>query len=392
VVGCAAIWLFVMAATPAAAGALSNPLFTDPQDGKMDASMWLLSRSGFLAVPLLITEPAVGYGGGAGIIFLHYPQGRPAVPSWMGAPATSSGKPPVRFAPPSITGAMGFATENGTWAAGLFHQGIWSEDRWRYTGAVLGGDIHLKFYGEAGVADVPEGLEYGLRGGFLYQEIERRLGRSDFFAGLRFTYSSTESRFEGADDVPGIPADDFNAKNAGVGFVLGYDSRDNTFTPNRGWRLKIAGLRYDEAFGGDYSYYRMDWFSAGWWTFHPRLVGGWKVGLHFTDDDGHPPYFDLPAITLRGVRVGRYQGKQEADTEIELRWALDRRWSLVAFGGAGRVAETISELGNADDVFAGGVGFRYLIARLLGIHAGVDFAWGPDDFAWYLTLGNAWRR
>ena len=35
-------------------------LFTDPEDGALDASEWLLEKKGFLPVPTIITEPAVG--------------------------------------------------------------------------------------------------------------------------------------------------------------------------------------------------------------------------------------------------------------------------------------------------------------------------------------------
>ena len=46
-------------------------LFTDPEDGALDASEWLLDRSGFLPVPIIITEPAIGYGGGAAVLFFR---------------------------------------------------------------------------------------------------------------------------------------------------------------------------------------------------------------------------------------------------------------------------------------------------------------------------------
>lgn len=38
-----------------------------------------------------------------------------------------------------------------------------------------------------------------------------------------------------------------------------------------------------------------------------------------------------------------------------------------------------------------GFGFRYLMARALGLYTGLDFAWGPEDFAFYIQVGNAWR-
>ena len=78
--------------------------------------------------------------------------------------------------------------------------------------------------------------------------------------------------------------------------------------------------------------------------------------------------------------------------EGELRYSLDARWTLLAFGGAGRVGETLGDLGAEPTVGAGGTGFRYLIARKLGLGYGLDFAFGPDgEFAVYIQAGGAWR-
>ena len=41
---------------------------------------------------------------------------------------------------------------------------------------------------------------------------------------------------------------------------------------------------------------------------------------------------------------------------------------------------------------AGGGGFRYLLARDYGLHAGVDIARGPEQWAWNITIGSHWRR
>jgi hypothetical protein len=37
------------------------------------------------------------------------------------------------------------------------------------------------------------------------------------------------------------------------------------------------------------------------------------------------------------------------------------------------------------------VGFRYYLAKAMGLHAGVDVARGPEDSAIYLIVGSAWR-
>lgn len=46
----------------------------DPEDGKLDVSNYLASANGFLPVPIIITEPAVGYGLGAAIAYFHQPK------------------------------------------------------------------------------------------------------------------------------------------------------------------------------------------------------------------------------------------------------------------------------------------------------------------------------
>ena len=81
--------------------------FLDPSDGQLDLSHWLLEKEGLLPVPVIITEPAIGYGGGMAAIYFH---------DKIGA---------KKGAPPSVSAIVGAATENGTWFVGGGHMGIW---------------------------------------------------------------------------------------------------------------------------------------------------------------------------------------------------------------------------------------------------------------------------
>lgn len=73
-------------------------------DGMFDMSSVLLDRKGFLPVPIIVTEPAVGYGGGLGLLFFREPLGEAA------ARAAQTG----HSTPPDVFGIGAFATENGT--------------------------------------------------------------------------------------------------------------------------------------------------------------------------------------------------------------------------------------------------------------------------------------
>jgi hypothetical protein len=67
-----------------------------------------------------------------------------------------------------------------------------------------------------------------------------------------------------------------------------------------------------------------------------------------------------------------------------------KRWWLVAFAGEGWTdAGSIRALED-QSVHAGGFGFRYLIARILGIQAGIDVARGPEKTAIYFVFGSSW--
>jgi len=105
------------------------------------------------------------------------------------------------------------------------------------------------------------------------------------------------------------------------------------------------------------------------------------------------PFYHQPSINLRGVPAARFQGRHTLVTELELDWSVSPRWTLVVFGGDGRVsAEDFDDLADADDVFSYGAGFRYTLARKLGIKGGLDFAWSKEDSGIYITVGSAWPR
>jgi len=56
------------ASAPAAASTAKASLFRDAEDGHFDMSRWLLEHRGFLPVPIIVTDPAVGNGGGVALL------------------------------------------------------------------------------------------------------------------------------------------------------------------------------------------------------------------------------------------------------------------------------------------------------------------------------------
>jgi hypothetical protein len=67
-------------------------------------------------------------------------------------------------------------------------------------------------------------------------------------------------------------------------------------------------------------------------------------------------------------------------------------WRLVGFGGGGVAWTDFDAIERSQDALAGGLGLRYELARKFGLHAGLDVARGPEDWAIYLVVRNAWLR
>ena len=367
--------LLATAALPAAALSLED--FRDPGDGRFDTSRFLLDLNGFLPVPLVVTEPAIGYGGGAALLFFN-----------RNAPAPGESAPAGRFTPPDITAAGGIRTENGTRAGFAGHLGFSRDGNWRYLGGVARASLNLGYFLDSPLPGGGGEIDYNLEADFVVAEARRRIAGSDWHAGLRYLRADTSSRFDRG--TPGeVPARDLDVTLAGLALVVEYDDRDSIFTPGSGTRLQLQATDFDPRYGGDSSFRLFKAAANSYAKPHRDVVLGAR--LDFRGSSGDTPFYAVPFIELRGIPYLRYQGDRVAVAELEARWNLDGRWSLVGFGGAGRASGREADLGSAETRWAGGVGIRYKLASAMGLHAGIDVARGPEESAFYLIVGSAWR-
>ena len=362
-----------------------DSLFTSKEDGAFDVSEYLGTKYGFMPVPTIITEPAIGYGAGLSLMFLH--------------DTFNSSK--EKKSPPSISGIFLGGTENGTRAAGAFHLGFWKEDTIRSTTFAGAMDVNINFY----LKNI--GIDMKMKGYFAYQELMFRLGESDFFLGANYIYSDVKSSKNNASYPILNPLFEHQFKMAGLATILQYDTRDTIFTPSNGLFAKATLRRFDESLGGQENFWRYGG-KALYFTplLQDKVILGIRVEGEAVSASGEDvvPFFANPSINMRGIPAMRYQGENMLLSEVQVRWEFIDRWNLVLFGGAGKVfgKETVFDSAltpiQTDTTFmdaefhpAGGLGFRYELARKFGLWGGLDFATSQDqDMAMYITVGSAW--
>ena len=371
----------MLAAGAQAAAQESRGLFTDAGDGKLDASEWLIDRKGFLPVPLLITEPAVGYGAGLGLLFVGGSIRERAEKS------RESG----HLVPPDLFGVVFAATENGTKFGGAGGMFSFDDDRLRYRGGVARMDVNIDFYGIGGRLSTGERkIGMHLDGWVSSQQVLLHLAQSGNFVAAKWVYLDTGASFEPGQPRPLLPPLSVATRSSGAGLSFEHDSRDNLFTPSRGWVAGLDTLFYGPGIGSETTFqtYRAHLFAYTPLAKEKLVLGGRLDGRSARGD---VPFYQLPFIALRGIPAMRYQDENAGVAEAELRWNFTPRWSLVGFYGLGRAWGTSDRFGEAATIVAKGVGARYLIARQLGLYVGADVAWGPEETAFYLQVGSAWR-
>jgi len=349
--------------------------FRSVEDNWFDVSGFLDEKYGFLPVALPITEPAVGYGAAGGLAFISKP---------LGEIQSAYDRPNV-----TVVGGMG--TENGSWGAVAGDMRNWLDGRLQTLAGVIYSSVNLDYFGvgeDSVLANDPLRYKLEPKGGML--QAKYFIGESRFLAGLGYAYATTDVSFDAPAGTPGLPG--FRSESNVGGFTpsLTFDTRDNIFTPTRGTYVEASVGLFSEAFGGDDEFQRVQIIAMHFVPLLPRLSLGLRgqVGASF----GDVPFYLRPFIYMRGVPMMQYQGEEMGQVEAELRWQCWRRFSLVGFVGSGAVWNNFEHFEDKKSLVAGGVGFRYEIARKYGIHMGLDVAFGPDDPAVYIQVGSAWAR
>ncbi|MDP5198542.1 BamA/TamA family outer membrane protein [Flavobacterium sp. DG2-3] len=352
----------------------------DSLDGAFDLSDYIIYAHGFIVVPTIITEPALGGIGGA-VVPIFLKKHAPVV--------DENGK--KRFINPDITGGMGMYTGNKSWMTGVFRSSTLIKPRILYRVMAGYGDVNLSFYANNIPKANDQEFKLNFRSTIFYTQWLKQFRNAKWSAGPQYLFLNSKINLPDVSlPPPFVNPKDIKSTISQFGGAIQFDGRDNIFTPDKGIRIQSDFFWSDNVLGSDYDAWRINLSAIGYYPLAKTLIGGLRI--EGEQALGSPPFYLKPGINLRGIPAARYMGNTSIVTEAELRWDFYRRWSIMGFGGLASAFNDWDKAFAKPVVYSYGTGFRYLVARKFKLRMGVDVARGPEDWAYYIVFGSNWLR
>jgi len=356
---------------------------TEPAEETADTTETKDSGGKFLPIPIVITEPAIGEGLGAAVVYFHADHGDSGKRLTTATELNRADR--KQTPPPTATGVFALYTNNDTTGFGIGHSQTFRDDAWRLSALLADAKVNATYY----VADIP--FDFTLEGTVAFARMKRRLGSTNMFFGLATSYLDSDIGFPidpvfNPGDDPIIPT--FGFKDIGVSASLLYDSLDDTMMPNQGRLVEGAVWHYDEGIGGDFSYTKSSLKLNSFHKFAEKFVLGLRLEGSYAS--GNYPFYAAPYVKLRGIPALRYQGELAGVVEVELRYQFAKRWAVLGFTGEGWINERNLADETEDEIDAYGFGVRWQALPTKNVWIGIDLARGPEEDAFYFQMVHPW--
>ena len=321
----------------------------------------------------------------------------------ISSPALGSGIVPVlayifplnksdKTSPPSVIGAAGLVTGNGTRSFVAAGELYFHENTYRATAAFARGNLNYNLYGLGVGASQPR-LPLNQTGQVLFAEFLRRLGWK-FFLGPRFLWGNSLLTLRPSDSgaAPLPPDVGLHTALTAVGFRLQRDTRPNRFYPTNGTLLDFTSDFFSQSMGSKYSFQSYKFTFNKYWALARQQVLAYNGFTCLTG--GQPPFYGNCIYgtdsELRGYVAGRYLDRYMVASQLEYRLALPKRFGVVAFGGLGEAVPGGNQPFRAKNFLpSGGGGARFELSKKYHVNLRVDFAQGKDSHTWSMGVGEA---
>jgi len=332
--------------------------------------------SGLIIAPLPISSPAIGSG---------------LVPV-LGYIFPISGKDKV--SPPSVVGATGLMTNNGSRGFAVGGRINFKEDRYSASSAFVRGNLNYDIYGSGAAANLKLPLKQ--TGEAFFGEFLRRI-KWKIFVGPRLQVGNSfvTVRPNTVSGFPLPPDLGLHTQLTAIGIRLIKDTRSSQFYPSNGFYFSSTTDFFSQTLGSKYSFQAYRSVFDKFWRVGNRQVVAYEAA--FCGTSGDPPFYGNciygTSNQLRGYTAGRYFTQYAFSTQSEYRLELPKRFGLVVFGGLGEVrpgsSQLFQRLQNSHFLPSAGIGPRFMLSSKYHVNLRADVGWGRDGHTFGLGIGEA---
>lgn len=337
-------------------------------------------RGEFVIAPIPISSPAIGSGL---VVVLGYV-------FQIGNHSTTS---------PSMVGALGMRTNNGSRAAALGGSFRFKEDQLRIGAAVGRFDVNVDFFGVgplAGHRGIRVPLNFSGKG-FLLQGLYR-VHPDQVYVGARFQIRelSTRLNLNGAnvpqDIIEAVPRDLLRARTVALGPRFLWDTRDNNFYPTKGHQFEVGANFFGKGLGSRFTYQTYSIAFNKYFSLDEKQVIAYRV-MGCSANGRRVPIYDLclfgSSNDLRGYATGNYQDRRMFATQAEYRRKLFWRFGMAAFAGVGGIARELNQFRSDELLPAAGAGMRLRLTNRNPINFRIDYGIGRGSHTLSISVGEA---
>ena len=334
-------------------------------------------RGEFVIAPIPIANPAIGSGLILGLGYIFQ----------VDKNDTTSA--------PSVIGALGMRTNNGSRAGGLGGSLHFKKDQYRVAAFAGRFDINADFFGVGQFAG-NRGIEVPLNfsgKAFLIQGFYR-IHSDQVYVGARLQIRDLSARLnrDGRDlpddIIDAVPGDLLQAKTVAIGPRFLWDTRDNSFYPTKGHQIEVGANFFGKGIGSRFTYQTYSAAFNKYVSLNKDQIIAYRVMACSANGD-RVPIYDLclygSSNDLRGYAAGQYQDRRMFATQAEYRRKLFWRFGIVAFGGVGGIARELNQFRSDQLLPAAGAGIRFRLTKINPINLRIDYGRGRGSHT--LSIG-----
>jgi hypothetical protein len=296
--------------------------------------------------------------------------------------------------PPSVVGAAGLITNNGSGGFALGGDLYLKHATYRLKAGFAHGDIDYNIYGTGRASDIKLPLQQ--TGEAFFAEFLRVIGWR-FYLGPRFFtgHSIVTLNPTSVTAVPIPPGVGLHTTLRALGVALTRDTTTNRFYPTNGSFFNFSSDLFSQDLGSKYSFQAYSATFDDYTSLSKNQVVAYNA--FFCATGGQPPFYGNCIYgtnnELRGYVAGRYFTRYSLATQAEYRLVLPKRFGIVVFGGVGGVIpggnQLLQRAQSSHFLPAGGGGLRFQGSKAYHVNLRADLAQGVNDHTFSLGVGEA---